>query len=68
MQIKSECKWSAGSEITQNSYKNVLKTKMYSRFKDNILVPDLANMESLSTFSCCVKCLLCVIDVITIYT
>ena len=41
---------------------------MYSRFKDNILVPDLANMESLSTFSFCVKCLLCAIDVIAIYT
>ena len=43
------------------------RRKVYARFKDNIWVTDLAEMESLSSKNKNVKYLLCVIDVFTKY-
>ena len=46
--------------LAQESYKPVIKNKV---FKDKIWATDLAEIGSLSPFNCCVKYLLCVIDV-----
>ena len=47
--------------------KNFKRRKVYPRFKDNLWVADLAEMESLSSKNKNVKYLLCVIDVFTKY-
>ena len=47
--------------------KKFKRSKVYARFKDNILAADLAEMETLSSKNRNVKYLLCVIDISTKY-
>ena len=47
--------------------KNFKRRKVYPRFKDNLWVADLAEMESLSSKNKNGKYLLCVIDIFTKY-
>ena len=54
-------------ELLKSVIKKFKKTKVYLRFKDNIWVVDLAEMESLSSKNKNVKYLLCMIDVFTKY-
>ena len=46
---------------------NIFKRKVYTKFKDNIWVADLAEMGSGSSKNKNIKYLLCVIDVFTKY-
>ena len=46
---------------------NLIYTKAYSSFKDNIWVADLADMQLLSKFNKGIKYLLCVIDLFSKY-
>ena len=50
------------------NYKKYSKEEKCSRFKDNILAANLAEMESLPPFNCGLKYLLCLIDVFTKYS
>ena len=54
-------------ELHKPVIKNFNRRKVYARFKDNIQVPDLAEMKSLSSKNINVKYLLCVIDIFTKY-
>ena len=58
-------------EIAEELHKTVIKKfqrrKVYARFKGNLWVADLAEIESFSSKNKSVKYLLCVIDVFTKY-
>ena len=60
---------SVNEESAQELHKRVIKKfrrrKVYARSRENIWAADLAGMESLSSFNCLIKYLLCVIDVFT---
>ena len=62
---------SVTGHLAEELHKIVIKKferrKVYARFKDNIWVADLAEMESLSSVNKNVKYLLCVIHVFTRY-
>ena len=62
---------SVNEELAQELHKTVIKKfkirKLYVRFKDNIWVADLVEMESLSSKNRGIKYLSCVIDVFTKY-
>ena len=53
-------------ELHKTVIKKFERRKMYAWFKDNIWAADLTDMGSWP-FNCCVKYLLCVIDVFTKY-
>ena len=67
-----ERKQELNEELAQELHKSVIKKfkrrKVYSRFKDNILAADLAQMGSLSSKNRGDKHLLCVIDIFTQYS
>ena len=58
-------------QLAKKLHKPVIKIfqrrKVYSRFKDNIWVADLVEMESLSSKNKNLKYLICLIDVFTKY-
>ena len=64
-----ERKQELNEELAQELHKSVIKKfkrrKVYSRFKDNILAADLAQMGSLSSKNWGDKYLSCVIDIFT---
>ena len=68
---KTELKVSVNKQLAEELHKTVIKKlkgiKVYTRFKDNIWVADLAEMESLSSKNKNIKYLLCAIDVFTKY-
>ena len=49
------------------SLENLKKRKVYSTFKDNIWVVDLADMQLLSKYNKGIRFLLCVIDIFSKY-
>ena len=67
----SKARASVNEELAQELYKTVIKKfrrrRVYSRFKDNICVANLAKMGPLSSKNWGVKYLLCVIDASTKY-
>ena len=63
---------SVNEQLAKKLHKPVIKKlkrrKVNARYKDNIWVADLAEMDSLSSKNKNVKHLLCVIDIFTKYT
>ena len=55
-------------ELDEPIIKNFKRRKVYSRFKDNILGVDLADMTLISKFNKGIKYLLCVIDLLSRYS
>ena len=58
-------------KLTEESHKPIIKKfkkrTVYSRFKDNIWVADLADMQLISKFNKRFRLLLCVIDIFSKY-
>ena len=63
--IKNEIKQNEqlADELHKAIIRKLKKRKVYSAFKDNIWVADLADMQLISKFDKGFKCLLCVIDI-----
>ena len=55
------------NELHELIIKKVKKRKVYSSFRDNIWVVDLADMQSLSKYNKGIKYLLCAIDLFSKY-
>ena len=56
-----------GNELHRQITKKFKRQKVYSSFRDNIWGVDLADMQSLSKYNKGIKCLLCVIDLLSKY-
>ena len=65
--VSSEINEQLAEELHKPIIRTFLKRTVYSRFKDNIWVVDLADMQSISKFSKKFRFLLCVIDIFSKY-
>ena len=65
--ITNEFNYQLANELHKPIIKKLKKRKVYSSFKDNIWVVDLADMQSLSKFNKGFKYLLCAIDLFSKY-
>ena len=63
----NELNYQLANELHKPIIKKFKKRKVYSSFRDNIWVVDLADMQSLSKYNKGIKYLLCAIDLFSKY-